>query len=109
MNPPFNQSLVDAGQKVDRGWLSWFLFASGGGKVVTIVPPAAPTTYTYQNNTILRQQLIYAGGTVSAASFGRDGVNYFPLPTSGNVILNPGDQLKITYSVIPTTFVAVPI
>lgn len=61
-----------------------------------------PTPFTYTNAT--RQPLLagWGGGTVSAGSLKR-GANQITVGTTqGNVVLMPGDQLILDYTVLPT-------
>jgi hypothetical protein len=67
--------------------------------------PAAPTIgaspWTYTNKSNGQQQAFVSGGTVSLIQFTRDaGTTYFA--ASATVLLSPGDQLRLTYSVAPT-------
>ena len=50
----------------------------------------------------LRYQI--SGGTVSAITYSRDGVNFDSVgaAVSGQFDVNPGDRLRITYTVAPT-------
>lgn len=99
MNPPFVQALVDNINHVGREWITWFQFATGGGKATQ--PAVGGSPFTFQNTTLYRQQATVTGGTVASIQYSRDNSNYFTL-TSNHIVLYPGDYLKITYSVLPT-------
>ncbi len=60
---------------------------------------ASPATYT----ATYRQTFHITGGTISAISLVRSGTS-LPLATTTNLIeLSPGDQVTVTYTVLPTT------
>lgn len=62
--------------------------------------------YTYTNASRARQQILVSAGTVSAIAVSRDGTNFYSTgAVAGAVILNPGDRLRITYTVAPTMIV----
>lgn len=65
-----------------------------------IVIGASP--FTYQNTANLPVDVLVSGGTVSAIAFSRDNVTYYTVGTTGQFHLEPGDYLKITYTVAPT-------
>jgi len=106
MNPPFVEDIVP-GNKVARGWVTWFQSVAGGGAITNPTLPASPGIY--KNTTNVRQQVIYAGGAVSAVAFTRDGSTFYTLPNAGTVVLAGGDSIRVTYTVAPTTFAVVPI
>lgn len=68
------------------------------GQVVGISP------YLYTNSGDFDLTALVTSGTVSAVAFTRDGINFFTVATATNasVTLNPGDSVRITYSVLPT-------
>jgi hypothetical protein len=50
-----------------------------------------------------RPELLIAGGTVSDVSISTDGTNYTATGiTSGAIVLEPGEYLKVSYSSVPT-------
>src|SRR3954468_3899620 len=87
----------------------WYFFWTG---LYNGLPPAAEVAVTvgvspYTYSAAVRGSLIVSGGTVSAIAFSRDGVTFYNVgQTSGMFLLNAADQLRITYTVLPTvTFV----
>jgi hypothetical protein len=103
MNPPFNANLIDQAQKVARDWAAWFQGVTGGGKITTLTAGVSP--YTYQNTSNSKQQIIVTGGTVSSVQYSRDNLTFYVLPAY-QIVLFPGDYLKITYTVAPTLVIA---
>lgn len=86
------------------GFLSDMLMQpeSGAGPVQTVTPGASPYTYTARAPGSLSIQ----GGTVSLASFSRNGAAVTLGLTSGLVPLAAGDSVTVTYAVAPTlTFI----
>lgn len=86
-------------------WLQQYLFLTGRNPVNTVagqVVGASP--YTYTNEGDFDVTVLVTGGTVSAVAFTRDGTNFFTVSTATNtsVVLNPGDGVRITYTVLPT-------
>jgi hypothetical protein len=87
----------------------WYFFWAGlynglpPAAEVAVTPGASPYTYS----AAVRGSVIVSGGTVSAIAFSRDGVTFYNVgQTSGMFLLNAADQLRITYTVLPTvTFV----
>lgn len=87
----------------------WYFFWAG---LYNGLPPAAempivlgvsPAIYSAP----VRGSVIVNGGTVSAIAFSRDGVTFYTTgQTAGMFLLNAADQIRITYTVLPTvTFV----
>lgn len=69
-------------------------------------PSVGASPYTYQNTAPGRQQVLVSGGTVSAIAVTRDNTNFYSTgQVAGVVILNPGDRVRITYTVAPTVVV----
>lgn len=57
--------------------------------------------FAYQ--AVLRGQLLVSGGTVSAVEFSRDGSTWYNAGiTAGFVQVDARDQVRVTYSVLPT-------
>lgn len=55
-----------------------------------------------QNTTANRLLVAITGGTVSNIEFSRDGITFDGVGIGGQFILNPSDQLRVTYSVAPS-------
>ena len=70
--------------------------------VANIVVGSSP--FTYQNTGDFDATVIVAGGTVSAVQFSRDGAAFYTVASATNamVTLNPGDSVRVTYTVLPT-------
>jgi hypothetical protein len=66
----------------------------------TITPTGSP--FAYQNSTPTKLDIKVQGGTVSKIEQGRKGTFVDCGETGGIVILPPGDQIRVTYSVAPT-------
>lgn len=109
VNPPFNEGLVDDKKLVARGWVTWFLAATGGGKITQ--PAVGSSPFTYRNTTIGKQQAILTVNALSALQISRDNVNFYSLSTTlgTTVILFPGDYLKITYGGSAPTLTVIPV
>lgn len=85
-------------QTVPNGFSAWDDFA-----LIPETVPASPGVITAPGNGML----VCAGGTVTALSISRDGVNSFSLGFLGGPIpVIKGDQVTVTYSAAPTvTFI----
>lgn len=86
-------------------WLQQCLYLLGRNPTVTVaaqVVGASP--YTYQNTSDFDLDAVVTGGTVSAVAFSRDGTTFYTTATATNatVRLNPGDYVRVTYTVLPT-------
>lgn len=58
---------------------------------------------TIQNTTANRLMVVLSGGTVTTIEFSRDGITFDTVGLlGGQFVLNPGDQLRVTYVVAPT-------
>jgi hypothetical protein len=68
----------------------------------TITPGASP--WFTVNNTSTRVMVLLNGGTVSLIEFSRGGTVFDPIGSllSGDFMLNPGDGLRITYTIAPS-------
>lgn len=66
------------------------------------LPTVGASPFIYQNTTDYPATVIVADGTVSEVAFSRDGVTFYPFGTAGAIRLNPGDQIRTTYTVAPT-------
>lgn len=74
--------------------------AIAAGARTTSTPAGSPHTYT--NSSARRQNVIVSGGTVTTIEFSRDGATFDIVGLLAGVhVLNPGDQLRITYAVAP--------
>ena len=74
---------------------------------IAITAGASP--YAYKNNSGTRQNIIFTGGTVTLVEYSRNGITWFSSGLiAGTVLLNPGDSLRVTYTVAPI-ITAVPI
>jgi hypothetical protein len=72
-------------------------------------PSVTASPYTYQNTTSKTQQVVVNGGTVSQVAVSRDNTTFDDTgQVKGLFLLGPGDWLKVTYSVAPTTFAVYP-
>jgi hypothetical protein len=73
---------------------------------VAVTVTASPFVYTAPKKGFV----IVTGGTVSLITFSRTtGTFYNTGQTSGTFPVASNDQLKVTYSVLPTTFIFVPL
>jgi hypothetical protein len=60
--------------------------------------------FAFQNDTTTKIMVLLNGGTVSLLEFSRDNSTWDPVGTllSGDFFLNPGDWMRITYTIAPT-------
>lgn len=98
--------------RVGKDWFRFFanvwtwLIRGSNDALSTVAASASP--FVYQAAT--RGQLIVSGGTVSVIALSRDGTNYYTTgETSGVFPMSFGDRIKITYSVVPTVLVYMPL
>jgi hypothetical protein len=72
------------------------------GPRTTITIGSSP--FFFVNSTSTRIMVLLNGGTVSLIEFSRDGVVFDSVGSllSGDFMLNPGDGLRITYTIAPT-------
>jgi len=92
----------------DPWWVDWFKRVSsrlGSGQAPQgIIPGASP--YVLQNATDWDQDIIVAGGTVSAIEYSQDNITYYNLGVvAGMFRLSPLDYIRITYTGAPTVTV----
>lgn len=75
-------------------------YSMGPRTIITI----DPSPFFYKNATATRIMVLLNGGTVSLIEFSRDGVIFDSIGSllSGDFMLNPGDGLRITYTIAPT-------
>lgn len=86
-------------------WLQQYLRQVGRNPENAITTPAVGASpFVFENAGDFDIDAVVSGGTVSAVAISRDGVTYFPLASATGITvrLNPGDFLRITYSVVPT-------
>jgi hypothetical protein len=67
-------------------------------------PAVGASPYTYQNLDMYAERAAVYGGTVSNISHSRDGVTFTQVSaaTEFQMVLEPGDYLRVTYSAAPT-------
>lgn len=69
--------------------------------VLTITPSGSP--YNYRNLDMVRETVTVQGGTVTVIEFSRDNATFITTGlTAGAFVVDPGDYLRVTYSVAPT-------
>lgn len=86
-------------------WLQQTLKLLGRNPTTTVAPQIVGISpFLYTNNSDFDMTAVVSAGTVSAVDFTRDGVTFYAVATATNasVTLNPGDSVRITYSVLPT-------
>lgn len=103
--PNFPVPLIED-RVTSRDWYKFWLGLFRGlppGNVEPVTVAASPYIYSATK----RGSMIVSGGTVSAIAFSRDGTSFYTTGlTAGMFPLNASDQLKVTYTVVPTmTFV----
>jgi hypothetical protein len=107
--PTATTPIVGVGKSMEK---AWFVFLYSVYNAITkgltdpeevVTPDASPSVYT----AIIRGQLFVAGGTVSALEYSRNGRDWYP--TTSPVQMAAGDQARISYSVVPSTVVYVPL
>ena len=71
------------------------------------LPTVGASPYSFVSDR--RQAVIVSGGTVTAIAFSRDGTTFYSVGlTAGMFLLETSDVLRVTYTVVPTVFVAAP-
>jgi hypothetical protein len=86
-------------------WLQQYLSLVGRNPVTTVVAQAVGASpFVFQNTGDFDVDAAVTGGTVSAVAFSRDGATFLTVASATNttVRLNPGDSIRITYTVLPT-------
>ena len=75
--------------------------------LLSAIQAAWSSPYTYQNTTGVPVQLVISWGTVSVVAYSRDWTTYTTVATATNtqIVLQPYDYCKITYSSLPTLYV----
>lgn len=75
--------------------------------LLSAIQAAWSSPYTYQNTTWVPVQLVISWWTVSVVAYSRDWTNYYTVATATNtqIVLQPYDYCKITYSSLPTLYI----
>lgn len=75
--------------------------------LLSAIQAAWSSPYTYQNITGVPVQLVISWWTVSVVAYSRDWTNYYTVATATNtqIVLQPYDYCKITYSSLPTLYI----
>lgn len=84
-------------------WLQQYLAQVGrnpANAVSDVLVGASPFTYT--NASDFDADVLVTGGTVSALEFTRDGLTFYPANPGEMIRLNPGDSVRVAYTVAPT-------
>jgi hypothetical protein len=115
-NPPIGSPLHDDEPmpKHHPLWRQWYTQMAGMFSTTNIVttPTVGASPFTYTNNASSLQQVHITGGTVSSVQWGRKNAAgtyvYVTVAsaTGASVVLSQGDQIIITYTVVPTLTVA---
>lgn len=97
--------IMAAGGLVQKDWFIFFynlyLAITEGMPQPSESAPVTASPFTYA--AVIRGQAHIAGGTVSLIEFSRDGAAWFNTGiTSGFVQMDARDQIRITYTVVPT-------
>lgn len=85
-------------------WLQQFLSLVGRDPSTAILPvTVGASPFIWRNERDFDVDVIVSGGTVSEVAFSRDGATFYPVAaaTGATVRLNPGDSVRITYTVLP--------
>lgn len=93
---------LESGETINTSWWYRYFQAHDFG-----VPPGAETVVTptgspFKYRVPRKGTIIVSGGTVSSLTIARSGPFYTTGTTSGTFHLAQGDQLQITYTVVPT-------
>ena len=99
------QSPMLTGAIAAKGWFVFFynlyLAATEGLPQPEEAITVTASPFTYQ--AVIRGQLHVSGGTVSSVEFSRDGTTWYNAGiTAGFVEMDARDQVRVTYSVLPT-------
>lgn len=93
---------ITVGNKTHAAWYRWFQNIDLGippSSEVMVTPTASPFTYSPK----VKGMLIVSAGTVSRIDYSRTpGVFYNTGQTAGVFTMSANDQIKITYSGVPT-------
>jgi hypothetical protein len=74
--------------------------------VTTISIGASP--FTWQNTSAYNVKVLINGGILTSVGISRDNVNYYFAGTGTYMELSPGWYVKVAYTLIPGTMVAIP-
>jgi hypothetical protein len=104
MNRP-QAPLVAQGGIASKDWYVWlynvYLAVTEGLPQPEEAITLSASPFSYQ--AVIRGQAHISGGTVSAVEFSRDGTTWYNAGiTAGFVEMDARDQLRVTYSVLPT-------
>jgi hypothetical protein len=106
-NAPINSPIYQgAPSTLMQAWMSWFTRISALFSPATDVTTITVTgsIFTYTNTTQSLQQVLIVGGTVTAISFGRNGMVYTLGPTATNIILSSQDFVQVSYTTAPAMY-----
>jgi len=107
--PPFyeniSRKMSDIAYTITEKWRGWFKEVdramNGDGAAPSAVSGASPIIWT--NTLPYNVMLLISGGTGVGISYSRDSTTYYPVGvSSGQVMIFPGDTVKITYTSSPT-------
>lgn len=102
--PPYMDVMYEGPEMITR-WKGWFLgldqVINGTQVASSVLTGASPIVA--QNVESCDQIYFTAGGAGVIIEYSRDGSTYSPTGvTSGQVIVFPGDFIRITYTTLPT-------
>jgi len=84
-------------------WLQQYLSQVGRNPTNTVAAVAVGASpFTYTNASDFDADVLLSGGTVSALEFTRDGLTFYPVNAGEMIRLNPGDAVRVAYTVAPT-------
>lgn len=102
--PPYMETMYQGTEMITR-WKGWFLALDeviNGTQVASIVLTGASPIVS-QNDTPCDQIYFTAGGAGVIIEYSRDGSAWSPTGlTSGQVVVFPGDFIRVTYITLPT-------
>lgn len=98
-----NLSITDNGTRTGFGknWAAQQQRYTFGPRVVNPLTLGG-SPFTYTNNSGMRRKLFVSGGTISAMQYYVNGSPVATLATNSEIIVEPTDQVTITYSVVPS-------
>lgn len=84
-------------------WLQQYLSQVGRNPTNAVsAVVVGPSPFTYTNESDFDADALVTGGTVSAVAFTRDGLTFYPVNAGELIRLNPGDAVRVSYTVAPT-------
>jgi hypothetical protein len=99
--PQYEQPLI-IGQNTSSSWYRWFQnidFGIPPSSEIPVTVSASPFIYSATQ----KGTLLISGGTISAIAYSRTrGTFYNTGQISGAIAMSANDQIKVTYSGIPT-------